>query len=223
MLWALLTSSSIGVAYQKVVHELSPRSGRNNVAHGVSRGLACPSFTPAPSPARAGEGCRRRGEGPFPQGSRPGLRSFAPLGLARIAEPGDLPNELQLHDTRNSAISLPVGQGVHSSCQTATRGALPFASSVRRPEARPLKTGACECTSAAGRLQSLPQATGLWLQAKVRSQPRKTRPHCPVDSTWERDSAPTVTDLRPDRVQAAWTASPTGCPNPPGGFPRRST
>ena len=43
---------------QKFVNEVSPSGdGRKRVAHGVSRGYANP-----PSPARAGEGCRRRGE-----------------------------------------------------------------------------------------------------------------------------------------------------------------
>ena len=40
------------------------------------------AYAPVPSPARAGEGCRRRGEGPFPQGLRPGLLSFAPTGAS---------------------------------------------------------------------------------------------------------------------------------------------
>jgi hypothetical protein len=39
-----------------------------------------PSLTPVPSPARAGEGCRRRSEGSLPQGWCPGLRSCAPDG-----------------------------------------------------------------------------------------------------------------------------------------------
>ncbi len=33
---------------------------RQTVAHGASRGLARPPLSPYPSPARAGEGCRRR-------------------------------------------------------------------------------------------------------------------------------------------------------------------
>ena len=41
------------------------------------------SLTPVPSLARAGEGCRRRGEGRPTQGSRPGLLSFAPDGAPK--------------------------------------------------------------------------------------------------------------------------------------------
>jgi hypothetical protein len=40
--------------------------------------VEAPSLSPYPSPARAGEGCRRRGEGHPSQGLRPGLRYFAP-------------------------------------------------------------------------------------------------------------------------------------------------
>jgi protein ImuB len=39
-----------------------------------------PSLTPIPSPARAGEGCRKQGEGSVTQGLRPGLNSSAPGG-----------------------------------------------------------------------------------------------------------------------------------------------
>jgi Protein of unknown function (DUF2950) len=53
---------------------------RHNLAHGASRGLKAPSLSPFPSPARAGEGCRKRGEGFRTQGSRPGLRYCAPNG-----------------------------------------------------------------------------------------------------------------------------------------------
>ncbi len=50
------------------------------LAHGVSRGLVEPCLTPNPTPARAGEGCRRRGEDRITQGLRPGLLYFAPNG-----------------------------------------------------------------------------------------------------------------------------------------------
>jgi len=46
----------------------------------VSRGFVRPSLTPVPSPARAGEGCRRRGEGRQTQSSLPGLLYGAPDG-----------------------------------------------------------------------------------------------------------------------------------------------
>ena len=67
---------------QNFADEASPGSGRKNVAHGASRGCAGPSLTPFPSPALAGEGCRRRGEGSNPHGLRHGLRSCAPEGAA---------------------------------------------------------------------------------------------------------------------------------------------
>ena len=70
---------------QKFVGEFSPRSGRQPVAHGASRGFARPTLSPVPSPARAGEGCRRRGEGYPTQGLRPGLRYGAPDGAAYIS------------------------------------------------------------------------------------------------------------------------------------------
>ena len=77
---------------QKFVEYVSPRSGRKRVAHGVSRGFVRPSLTPVPSPARAGEGCRRRGEGLQTQGSRPGLLYGAPDGAADA-----WPNRLDLY------------------------------------------------------------------------------------------------------------------------------
>ena len=73
----------------KFVESVSPRSGRQRVARGVSRGLARPSLTPFPSPARAGEGCRRQGAGCPTQGSRPGLHDGAPGG-AGVASPNRL-------------------------------------------------------------------------------------------------------------------------------------
>jgi len=87
------------VVSQKFVEYVSPRSGRKRVAHGVSRGIVRPSLTHVPSPARAGEGCRRRGEGRPTQGLCPGLLSGAPDGAAdawpyRL----DLYRELLRHD-----------------------------------------------------------------------------------------------------------------------------
>src|SRR6516225_9372364 len=74
---------------------------RDNLAHGVSRGFEAPSLSPFPSPARAGEGCRRRGEGVRTQGSRPGLRYSAASRLWN-GTPGtrDFINELRLEDSR---------------------------------------------------------------------------------------------------------------------------
>ena len=51
----------------KYVDEFSPQSERQIVAHGVSRGSVAATLTPVPSPAPAGEGCRRRGEGRDPR------------------------------------------------------------------------------------------------------------------------------------------------------------
>ena len=56
--------------------ELGPRSRR-------AGWVGEPSLTPVPSPARAGEGCRRQGEGSVPQGLRPGLKSSAPDGAGK--------------------------------------------------------------------------------------------------------------------------------------------
>ena len=43
-------SPSTSVLSQKFVEEVSPRSGRKNVAHGVSRGSASPPSPPSPLP-----------------------------------------------------------------------------------------------------------------------------------------------------------------------------
>src|SRR5262249_8897444 len=48
-------------------HKSAPKE-RHNVAHGVKPWVGAPSLAPFPSPARAGEGCRRRGEGLRTQG-----------------------------------------------------------------------------------------------------------------------------------------------------------
>jgi hypothetical protein len=88
------------VVSQMFVEHVSPRRGRKLVAHGVSRGFVRLSLTPVPSPARAGEGCRRQGEGRPTQGSRPGLLYAAPDGAAE-AWPNrhDLYRELSGHGT----------------------------------------------------------------------------------------------------------------------------
>ena len=58
------------------------------------------AYAPFPSPACAGEGCRRRGVGRPSQGLRPGLQSSAPDGAEkRIPSRADFMNELTLHDT----------------------------------------------------------------------------------------------------------------------------
>src|SRR5499425_1614501 len=81
-------------------HKSAPKE-RHNVAHGVKPWVGAPSLSPFPSPARAGEGCRRRGEGLRTQGSRPGLRYSAASRLSNRT-PGSLGfmNELRLQDTR---------------------------------------------------------------------------------------------------------------------------
>jgi hypothetical protein len=67
----------------------SPRSGRNHVAHGASRGLGRLPSPPVPSPARAGEGCRRRGEGRRSHGWRRGLHDSArSAGLSCLKRAG---------------------------------------------------------------------------------------------------------------------------------------
>ncbi|SPE25985.1 hypothetical protein SBA2_270095 [Acidobacteriia bacterium SbA2] len=85
----LLTSIGgelLSVMSQNFAEELSPQSGRQRVAHGASRGSRDAALTPVPSPAggrgvpKAGEGCRRRGEGRLTQGLRPGLLYAAPDG-----------------------------------------------------------------------------------------------------------------------------------------------
>ena len=92
----------------KFVNKISPDlSGRKKVAQGASRGSAGSSLTPCPSPADAGEGCPAhagRGEGSFSQGSRPGLRPFAPSGLAgMVGRPAGLFNELLRRDTNGAS------------------------------------------------------------------------------------------------------------------------
>jgi len=87
---------------------VSPRSGRNNVAHGLSRRWEEPSLTPVPSPARAGEGYRRRDEGLETQGLRPGLSYSTPDG-ASPQSPVPSPSSSQSSIVnRQSSIRLPV-------------------------------------------------------------------------------------------------------------------
>ena len=63
-----LAGRAASVLSQKFVGEVSPRSGRKKVAHGV------PEYVIAPSPLSRSAG---RGEGSFPQGWRPGLSRLA--------------------------------------------------------------------------------------------------------------------------------------------------
>jgi hypothetical protein len=44
------------VTSQEFIVELSPRSGRQRVAHGASRGSRDPTLTPVPSPTRRERG-----------------------------------------------------------------------------------------------------------------------------------------------------------------------
>jgi hypothetical protein len=79
-------------------HKSAPKE-RHNLAHGVSRGCEALSLSPFPSPARAGEGCRRRGEGLRTQGWRPGLRYSAASRLSKgTLEGGNFISELRLQD-----------------------------------------------------------------------------------------------------------------------------
>jgi hypothetical protein len=66
------TSSLLVSCNRSSRHNSAPKE-RHNLAHSVKPWVEAPSLSPFPSPARAGEGCRRRGEGLGTQGSRPGL------------------------------------------------------------------------------------------------------------------------------------------------------
>jgi hypothetical protein len=74
---------------------VSPQRGRNNLAHGGSRRPGNPSLTPIPSPAPAGEGCRRRGEGLRPRANTPWANMCWPYGPESPgAEPQEYTNEV---------------------------------------------------------------------------------------------------------------------------------
>ena len=71
---------------QEFVEYVSPRSGRKQVAHGVSRGFVRRSLTPAygtPLPLRRERGAVGGGEGSRTQGLRPGLLYAAPGGASK--------------------------------------------------------------------------------------------------------------------------------------------
>jgi hypothetical protein len=86
-------------------HKSAPKE-RHNVAHGQAVGWGTLPL-PLPSPARAGEGCRRWGEGLRTQGSHPGLRYSAASRLSnRTLEAREFINELRLQDT-NGALPQP--------------------------------------------------------------------------------------------------------------------
>jgi hypothetical protein len=74
------------VLCQKFVDEISPCSGRHNVAHGASGGSERPPLPPAPSPAQAGEE-DERGRGPESHGLSRGLHDVAPNGASEIPLP----------------------------------------------------------------------------------------------------------------------------------------
>ena len=76
-----------GVASQKFVEEIQRRRSDITERTVPSRGLTERSLSPFPSPARAGEGCRR-GVTPWNLGLRPGLRYCAPNGAMARSRPG---------------------------------------------------------------------------------------------------------------------------------------
>src|SRR6516165_11306859 len=81
---------------------------RHNVAHGVKPWVGAPSLSPFPSPARAGEGCRRRSGGYSLPRAAPWANIFRPFGATLSALPAqpDLVNELETQDT-----SMPPKKG----------------------------------------------------------------------------------------------------------------
>ena len=90
-----------GVLSQKFVEELSPQSGRQRVAHGVSRGSGDPTLTPVPSPAQRDRGAEGGVRVREPRAYALGY-SMPPLtGLLGTVEPEkELCNELLTPDTR---------------------------------------------------------------------------------------------------------------------------
>ena len=82
-------------------HKIAPKE-RYNLAHGVSRGFRGTLPLPFPSPARAGEGCRRQGEERSNPGLTPWAKIFRPLGAfeRQALASSDFINELTLQDTR---------------------------------------------------------------------------------------------------------------------------
>ena len=119
------------VLSQKFVNKVTPRSGRKKVAHGVSGGSASPSLTPRPlsrrpkalpevsarptglwAAGRAGEGCRRRGEGSVSEGLPAGKQACALVPRTRDCAPNraaeptpkrDFVSELPTQDARSEA------------------------------------------------------------------------------------------------------------------------
>ena len=90
------------------MRNLAPQE-RHNVAHGASRGPRHLPSSPFPSPARAGEGCRRRGGGYSLLRAAPWANIFRPFGATLNALPAqpDLVNEFVTQDT--SCCSLRSG------------------------------------------------------------------------------------------------------------------
>jgi len=110
----------LSVASQKLADDFSPRSGRQNVAHGVSRGSADHPHPPSPLSRRAGEGGERGESAPISQGSRPGLRYFAPPGLRYNAgNPEDLFRESLQQGTSRAPKNL------HQPCHSEPFAVIP--------------------------------------------------------------------------------------------------
>ena len=109
---ATIYVASYSVMSQKIVEVFSPSAdGRQPVAHGASRGSRSHP-RPRPLSRRAGEGCRRRGEGPSTQGLRPGLLYAAPDGALKNAGGGDMAfyvADPSMPPSTHGSISLPVG------------------------------------------------------------------------------------------------------------------
>jgi hypothetical protein len=95
---SVLSSCCASVVSQKFIYEVSPRSGRNNVAHGVSRGLTSLPSPPSPLPPARERGAEG-GVRAFSPGLAPWATIFRPFGAAYCAhEPTCLVNEFLRHD-----------------------------------------------------------------------------------------------------------------------------
>ena len=92
---------------QKFVKEVSPRSGRNNVAHGASRGSGGPPSPPSPLPPTRERGAEGGVRDVQPRACAVGY-TISPLpGLPKaLPQEEDLVNELPTQDTRRKGDCL---------------------------------------------------------------------------------------------------------------------